>query len=167
MAPSSIQNNTNKATSITNYCVKTTYYQQIQQPKSRLCYTIFLHRQELRKRKITFMPIATSKFQLTYELITKTIQTVPKCSRADLEIATRETIFQTNLLRQMEKCKASQQKQMSILYNQHKQKLKKAMARKTAATNFICQQHSNQQILCHNNNNNAIHLNCNKQKKVV
>lgn len=64
-------------------------------------YAMFLHREELRRRKINGSRVSVTKIHLTSELIAKTKQNIRQCSFEDLEILARETLFKKNLQRHL------------------------------------------------------------------
>ncbi|XP_020816436.1 uncharacterized protein LOC110190366 [Drosophila serrata] len=64
-------------------------------------YAMFLHREELRRRKVHVSRVSVTKIHLTSELIAKTKQNIRQCSFEDLEILARETLFKKNLQRHL------------------------------------------------------------------
>ncbi|XP_030373398.1 uncharacterized protein LOC115623267 [Scaptodrosophila lebanonensis] len=64
-------------------------------------YALYLHREELRRRKIHSARTSMTKIQLTNELISKTKQNISICSNEDLQILARETLFKKNLQRHL------------------------------------------------------------------
>ncbi|XP_017014257.1 uncharacterized protein [Drosophila takahashii] len=71
-------------------------------PKSpTAAYAMFMHREELRRRKIHVTRVSTTKIHLTSELIARTKQNIRECSFEDLEILARETLFKKNLQRHL------------------------------------------------------------------
>ena len=141
---------------------KSTQSEPIEQPKSRLSYSIYMHRLQLCKRKRSFIEMANTKFQLTYELIKENIDNGPR-SPENLAIASRETIFQTNLLREIDKYKVAQKQQMEKSYNKHYKRFQKQVQQKEEAQimaslktqrpkqNYTSKQPSNPQPSCNNN----------------
>ncbi|XP_016939844.4 uncharacterized protein [Drosophila suzukii] len=71
-------------------------------PKSpTAAYAMFMHREELRRRKIHVTRASATKIHLTSELIARTKQNIRQCSFEDLEILARETLFKKNLQRHL------------------------------------------------------------------
>ncbi|XP_043650397.1 uncharacterized protein LOC122618213 [Drosophila teissieri] len=71
-------------------------------PKSpTAAYAMFMHREELRRRKIQVSRVSATKIHLTSELIARTKQNIRQCSFEDLEILARETLFKKNLQRHL------------------------------------------------------------------
>lgn len=71
-------------------------------PKSpTAAYAMFLHREELRRRKLHVSRVSVTKIHLTSELIAQTKQNIRQCSFEDLEILARETLFKKNLQRNL------------------------------------------------------------------
>ncbi|XP_017071328.1 uncharacterized protein LOC108107990 [Drosophila eugracilis] len=64
-------------------------------------YAMFMHREELRRRKIQVSRVSVTKIHLTSELIARTKQNILQCSSEDLEILARETLFKKNLQRHL------------------------------------------------------------------
>ncbi|XP_016983625.1 uncharacterized protein LOC108047784 [Drosophila rhopaloa] len=64
-------------------------------------YAMFMHREELRRRKIHVSRVSATKIHLTSELIAKTKKNIRQCSFEDLEILARETLFRKNLQRHL------------------------------------------------------------------
>ncbi|XP_030566947.1 uncharacterized protein LOC115766989 [Drosophila novamexicana] len=64
-------------------------------------YALYLHREELRRRKAHSARASATKIQLTSELIARTKQNIRVCSFEDLEILARETIFKKSLQRHL------------------------------------------------------------------
>ncbi|XP_017028402.1 uncharacterized protein [Drosophila kikkawai] len=64
-------------------------------------YAMFLHREELRRRKVHVSRVSVTKIHLTSELIAKTKQNIRQCSFEDLEILARETLFKKSLQRHL------------------------------------------------------------------
>lgn len=64
-------------------------------------YALYLHREELRRRKLHSVRSSATKIQLTNELIARTKQNIRECSDEDLEILARETIFKKSLQRHL------------------------------------------------------------------
>ena len=139
--------------------------QQPEEPKSRLPYTIYKHRLELSKRKRNFIDLANTKFSLTYELIKNTIQNGQNCSAEDMAIASRETNFQTKILREIDKYNAAQQVQMTKSYNRRYQKFQKQVQQKeeeklmeslkTESKKVKSKNQSNPQSSCNDNGKNV------------
>ncbi|XP_043951233.1 uncharacterized protein LOC108035047 [Drosophila biarmipes] len=71
-------------------------------PKSpTAAYAMFMHREELRRRKVHVTRASATKIHLTRELIERTKQNIRQCSFEDLEILARETLFKKNLQRHL------------------------------------------------------------------
>ncbi|EDV50953.1 uncharacterized protein LOC6543950 [Drosophila erecta] len=71
-------------------------------PKSpTAAYAMFLHREELRRRKVHVSRVSATKIHLTSELIAQTKQNIRQCSFEDLEILARETLFKKSLQRHL------------------------------------------------------------------
>lgn len=119
---SSTFNNTNTSNVSAAISKATTTSQEQQQQQPGFSYILYLHREELRKRKASFMRISSTKFQLTHELITKTVQNIHKCSSDDLQILSRETIFKKNLRRQIARMKYHQLMQMAKYHKEQNNK---------------------------------------------
>lgn len=64
-------------------------------------YAMFMHREELRRRKIHSSRASVTKIHLTSELIARTKQNIRQCSFEDLEILARETLFKKSLQRHL------------------------------------------------------------------
>ncbi|XP_017839998.1 uncharacterized protein LOC108597890 [Drosophila busckii] len=64
-------------------------------------YALYLHREELRRRKAHSARASVTKIHLTSELIAKTKQNILNCSSEDLQILARETIFKKSLQRHL------------------------------------------------------------------
>lgn len=72
----------------------------IQKPAS-INYALYLHREELRKRRISKARVSRTKFLLTHELINKTVRNINNCTAEDLQYLNRQAIFKKNLYRQL------------------------------------------------------------------
>lgn len=120
-ATTSLSATTNSATKSMHQQLQSLNHQQ-QQQQPGFSYILYLHREELRKRKSSFMRISRTKFQLTHELITKTVKNIHKCSPDDLQILSRETIFKKNLRRQIARMKHHQLMQMAKYQKQQSDK---------------------------------------------
>ena len=70
---------------------------QVQQSNSNISLMLYLHREELRKRKPNLLRKAYMKLQLTHELITKTVRDADKCTSEDLHNINRETVYKNKL----------------------------------------------------------------------
>ncbi|XP_046808709.1 uncharacterized protein LOC111687570 [Lucilia cuprina] len=125
----------------------------LQQPQLGVSYMLYLHREELRKRKSSCMRISRTKFQLTHELITKTVKNIHKCSPDDLQILSRETIFKKNLRRQIARMKyhqllqnAKYQKQQNDRFLQQQEKAhKEHLKLQQKQSQFLPQEHHRHQ----------------------
>ncbi|XP_060652725.1 uncharacterized protein LOC132789011 [Drosophila nasuta] len=70
-------------------------------PSPSSAYVLYLHREEIRRRKTHSARASMTKIQLTSELIARTKQNISRCSYEDLEILARETLFKKNLQRHL------------------------------------------------------------------
>ncbi|XP_017053217.1 uncharacterized protein LOC108096267 [Drosophila ficusphila] len=71
-------------------------------PKSpTAAYAMFMHREELRRKKVHASRASATKLHLTSELIARTKLNIRQCSNEDLEILARETLFKKNLQRHL------------------------------------------------------------------
>ncbi|KAH8376060.1 hypothetical protein KR009_000493 [Drosophila setifemur] len=70
-------------------------------PSPTSAYALFLHREELSRKKIHPSRVSATKIHLTGELIARTKQNIRQCSSEDLEILARETVFRKNLQRHL------------------------------------------------------------------
>ena len=70
-------------------------------PNLNIVYSLFVYREELRKRKSSFLRLSRTKLLLTNGLISKTVKNINDCSADDLEALNREIIFKKQLMRQM------------------------------------------------------------------
>lgn len=122
-AASSINATSSSSSNISNTATATNHHFQPQEPP--ISYILYLHREELRKRKASCMRISRTKFQLTHELITKTVKNIHKCSADDLQILSRETIFKKNLRRQIARMRHFQYMQMIKHQQQQNEKFQK------------------------------------------
>lgn len=109
----------------------------IQKPGS-FSYALYLHREELRKRKISATRISRTKLLLTHELITKTVMNINKCSPDDLQMLSRETVFKKNLHRHI--LIQKQQQHMEMMRLQQQQQRHSSMAKENIYPG-IAQQH--------------------------
>ncbi|XP_017863813.1 PREDICTED: uncharacterized protein LOC108614279 [Drosophila arizonae] len=75
--------------------------QQQQHAAASTAYALYLHREELRRRKLHSVRTSATKIQLTNELIARTKQNIRECSDEDLEILARETVFKKSLQRHL------------------------------------------------------------------
>lgn len=96
--------------------------------KLNFTYALFLHREELRKSQVSSMRAACTKLLLTQELITKTVKNINKCSRDDLQILSRETIFKKNLHREI--ARQRHQRYLQRLRMQDQQRRQKSLVNK-------------------------------------
>lgn len=116
MAPVAANNNINRGNAKDKL-------HQVQQSNSDISFMLYLHREELRKRKPNFMRKACIKLQLTDQLITKTARNADKCSADDLDNMSRETIFKNKLRRHIARVKyyhaEKDQKQLRQQLKQH------------------------------------------------
>lgn len=116
MAPVAAHNNINRGNAKDKL-------HQVQQSHSDISFMLYLHREELRKRKPNFMRKACIKLQLTNELITKNARNADKCSTDDLHSISRQTIFKNKLRRQIARFKyyhaEKDQKQLRQQLKQH------------------------------------------------
>ncbi|KAM7356304.1 uncharacterized protein ACRADG_002108 [Cochliomyia hominivorax] len=117
--------------------------QQQQQQQPGFSYILYLHREELRKRKSSFMRISHTKFQLTHELITKTVRNIHKCSPDDLQILSRETIFKKNLRRQIARMKHQQWMEMAKYHKQQQDKFQQRQQKLFQQQQSATKQHHN------------------------
>ncbi|XP_013115817.2 uncharacterized protein LOC106093311 [Stomoxys calcitrans] len=103
------------------------------QKKDSVNYALFLHREELRKRRASASRVSRTKLLLTHELISKTLKNIDKCSPMDLLILGRETIFKKNLLRQMtherqhqqSKYRGQQEQQRQLMQHENRRPLQR------------------------------------------
>lgn len=97
---------------------------QVQQSNSDISCMLFLHREELRKKKPSFMSKAYTRLQLTHGLITKTVRNVAKFSRDDLDNIKREIVFKNKLRKQISRVKHYRaEKHQKQLKQQHEKYL--------------------------------------------
>ncbi|XP_075163828.1 uncharacterized protein LOC142236499 [Haematobia irritans] len=82
------------------------------QKKDSINYALYLHCEELRKRRTNSSRVSRTKLLLTHELISKTVKNIEGCTAHDLLVLSRETIFKKNLQRQMMLERQNQRKQM-------------------------------------------------------
>lgn len=75
-------------------------------------YVLYLYREELRKPDRSWMSRVRSKFQLTHELITRTIVNIHNCSEEDLMALARETEFNRRLYLEMTRLNYQENMQM-------------------------------------------------------
>lgn len=122
-------------------------------PLPSLTYTLFLHHEELRKRRCSSMRISRTKFQLTHELITKTIKNIHKCSANDLQALSRETIFKKNLRRQIARMRHMQHMQMLKYQQEQERKFNQQcqMIEQGQLQQEQQQQHEQQSMVLHKN----------------
>ena len=73
-----------------------------------LSYTLFLYREELRRRNSQFMRLSKTKISLTDGLISKTLKQLPSCSAEQLQHVNREMAFKQKLKYKMQKLKTLQ-----------------------------------------------------------
>ncbi|XP_061395077.1 uncharacterized protein LOC133330683 [Musca vetustissima] len=83
-----------------------------QRPRINLNYALYLHREELQRRRMSKMRVSQTKLMLTHELITNTIKNIDKCSADDLQSLSRETVFKNNLQRHIARQRHHQYLQM-------------------------------------------------------
>ncbi|XP_061402554.1 putative uncharacterized protein DDB_G0288537 [Musca vetustissima] len=84
-------------------------------------YALFLHREELRKRRSSSSRVSRTKFLLTHELINKTVRNITKCSAEDLQNLNRQAIFKKNLYQQLVQQKQSQNVEAQRMQKQQQQ----------------------------------------------
>lgn len=85
----------------------------------KTAYALFLHRSELKRRRLHFAKVSQTKIHLTDQLISKVKQRMGTCSYEDLQIMVRELDFRTFLEHQLR----HRQKQLKVL--QKKTQVKK------------------------------------------
>ncbi|XP_073840216.1 uncharacterized protein [Musca autumnalis] len=106
-----------KSSSIASTSLKS---KPIQKPGS-FSYALYLHREELRKRRTSSTRVSRTKFLLTHELITKTMRNINKCSAEDLENLNRQAVFKKNLYHQLIQQRQSQHSEAQKMQQQPQQ----------------------------------------------
>ncbi|XP_013115157.1 uncharacterized protein LOC106092778 [Stomoxys calcitrans] len=71
--------------------------------KSSISYTLFLYREELKRRQVSFKRLSRTKISLTDKLITKSVRNLEKCTTEDLRAINQELLFKKKLKHQIKR----------------------------------------------------------------
>ncbi|XP_075164693.1 uncharacterized protein LOC142237208 [Haematobia irritans] len=71
--------------------------------KASIIYTLFLYREELKRRSVSFKRLSRTKISLTDKLITKSVRNLEECTTDDLRAINRELLFKKKLKHQVKR----------------------------------------------------------------
>ncbi|KAM7356771.1 uncharacterized protein ACRADG_002405 [Cochliomyia hominivorax] len=71
--------------------------------KPTVSYTVFMYREELKRRQARYLPLNKTKIVLTNKLISKSVRNFKHCTADDLKAITREMFFKKKLKKQIVK----------------------------------------------------------------
>lgn len=69
--------------------------------KPTVSYTLFMYREELKRREARYLRLNKTKVALTSELISKSVRNFKHCTTEDLKAITREMLFKKKLKKQI------------------------------------------------------------------
>ncbi|KNC20656.1 hypothetical protein FF38_04814 [Lucilia cuprina] len=69
--------------------------------KPTVSYTLFMYREELKRREARYLRLNKTKIVLTSELISKSVRNFKHCTAEDLKAITREMFFKKKLKKQI------------------------------------------------------------------